>query len=79
MWDASAAGISGAANVDGLAMVDATHFRLSFAADTTLSGPGAVQDEDVVLFNAGTWSTWFDGTAPGLTTANHDLDAIDVP
>ena len=78
VFDASTAGINGAANVDGLAMVDSTHFRVSFAADTTITGAGAVQDEDVVLFNAGTWSTWFDGTAPGLTNANHDLDAIDV-
>ncbi len=78
VWDATANGVPAAANVDGLAMQDATHFRLSFAADTTITGLGAVQDKDVVLFNAGAWSNWFDGTAAGLTNANHDPDAIDV-
>ena len=28
---------------------------------------GTVQDEDVVFWNAGTWSVYFDGTARGLT------------
>ena len=67
------------ANVDGFDRVDATHFFLSFA-DTTTSVPGlgTVQDEDVVYYDAGTWSVWFDGTAHGLTNANHDLDAISV-
>jgi hypothetical protein len=39
---------------------------------------GAVQDEDVVFWNAGTWSVYFDGTAHGLAAANLDLDAISV-
>jgi len=80
--DASAAPYSlpGAANVDGFVRVDATHFYLSFSADTTtVPVLGAVQDEDVVYYNAGTWSVYFDGTAHGLTSANQDLDAFDVP
>ncbi|MCW2761542.1 MAG: Multicopper oxidase type 3, partial [Marmoricola sp.] len=40
---------------------------------------GAVQDEDVAYNNAGTWSVYFDGTSKGLTPANLDLDAFDVP
>ena len=56
-----------------------THFYLSFAADTTVTGLGAVQDEDVVYSSAGTWSVYFDGTAHGLTNANLDVDAFDVP
>ncbi len=79
VWDSSANGVAAAANVDGLVRTDATHLLLSFAADTTLTGPGAVQDEDVVAFNAGTWQAFFDGTAKGLTNANHDVDAFDVP
>ncbi|MEP7034161.1 MAG: hypothetical protein ABI934_01150, partial [Actinomycetota bacterium] len=65
-------------NVDGLIFVDATHFYLSFGnVATTMPGTlGTVQDEDVVYFNAGTWSVYFDGTAPGLTADNQDLDAI---
>ena len=35
--------------MDGFDRVDATHFYLSFSADTTVPGLGAVQDEDVVF------------------------------
>ena len=77
--DASANGIPAAANVDGYDRVDASHYYLSFAADTTVTGLGAVQDEDVVYSNAGTRSTYFDGTSHGLTAANLDVDAFDVP
>ena len=49
-----------------LVRVDATHFYLSFGGDTSLPGLGAVQDEDVVYYNGGTWSVYFDGTAHGL-------------
>ena len=79
--DVSAApfSIPGAANVDGMVFVDATHFYLSFVADTTLVGPGAVQDEDVVYYNNGAWLVYFDGTAKGLTANNQDIDAFDIP
>lgn len=79
IFDASTAGLPGGANVDGLTMVDPTHFYLSFTGDVTVTGLGAVQDEDVVYYNAGVWSFRVDGTALGLTNGNLDLDAIDVP
>jgi hypothetical protein len=79
VFDASANGVPAAANVDGYDRVDTTHFHLSFAADTTLAGFGAVQDEDVVFSNAGTWSVLFDGTSHGMTAGNLDVDAFDVP
>ena len=79
VWDASANGVAGAANVDGYARVDANHFYLSFAADTTLPGLGATQDEDVVRNGGGAWSVYFDGTAHGLTANNLDVDAFDLP
>ncbi len=78
VWDASAAKLGSAANLDGLVRVDATHFYVSFTADVTLPGLGTVQDEDVALFSAGTWSIYFDGTAHGLTSSNLDLDAFDI-
>jgi hypothetical protein len=79
-FDASVAGLPGNANVDGLVFVDSTHFYISFAAtDTTVPGPGNVQDEDVVYYNNGVWSVYFDGTAFGLTNAGQDLDAFDLP
>ena len=70
------------ANVDGIVFIDATHFYMSFTGDVTIVLPGpdlTVQDEDVVFYSAGTWSVYFDGTAPGLTSANLDVDAFDVP
>ena len=67
------------ANVDGLVWIDITHFYLSFAADITITGPGAVQDEDVVYYSTGTWIVYFDGTAHGLTSNNLDIDAFDIP
>ena len=66
------------ANVDGFDRVDATHFYLSFTGARTVPGLGAVQDEDVVFYNDGTWSLYFDGTAHGLGPAHLDLDAISV-
>ncbi len=78
-WDASAAGLPSAANVDGYDRVDATHFYLSFAATTTtVPGLGPVDDEDVVFYDNGTWSIWFDGGSHGLTANGQDLDAISV-
>ncbi|CAN5455552.1 hypothetical protein BH10ACT6_BH10ACT6_13870 [soil metagenome] len=79
--DASAApyNLPANANVDGFVRVDDSHFYLSFVADTTtVPVLGAVQDEDVLYYNAGTWSVYFDGTAHGLTSGNLDVDAFDV-
>jgi hypothetical protein len=68
------------ANVDGLVRIDNTHFYLSFTDNTTtLPGLGAVQDEDIVFYNAGTWSVYFDGTSHGLGASNNqDIDAFDI-
>jgi hypothetical protein len=71
-------GVPAAANVDGLAVVDATHFYLTFADDTTLPVLGKVQDEDVVYWNGAAWSVYFDGTARGLTSNSLDVNAISV-
>ncbi len=79
VWDATANGVPSAANVDGYVRVDATHFYLSFRPNTTLPGLGAVQDEDVVFNDGGTWVNYFDGTAHGLTAAAADVDAFDIP
>ncbi|MCW2761582.1 MAG: pectin esterase [Marmoricola sp.] len=68
-WDATANGVSGLVNVDGFSRVDATHFYVSFTGLNVLPGAGVVQDEDVVYFNNGTWSLWFDGSAHGLTSS----------
>ncbi|MCB9419941.1 MAG: IPT/TIG domain-containing protein [Ardenticatenaceae bacterium] len=77
--DATAIGLPGGANVDGLQWVDTTHFYLSFSGDTSLSGLGTVPDEDVVYYDNGVWSMYFDATAQGLTANSQDLDAISIP
>lgn len=76
--DLSTLGVPPAANVDGYDRVDATHFYVSFAGDVTITGLGAVQDEDVLYYSAGAWSVWFNATAQGMTAAGQDLDAISV-
>lgn len=83
--DVTTIGVPGGANVDGLKFVDTTHFYLSFDGNETLTNASGttldVQDEDVVYYNNGTWSVYFDGTAApkSLTNANHDIDAFDIP
>ena len=79
VWDATANGLPGSADVDGYVRVDDTHFYLSLKTTTTVAGLGPVDDVDVIYNNAGTWSIVFDGSANGLTASSgHDLDAIDV-
>ena len=80
VWDASANGLPGGADVDGLKFIDATHFYVSFnSANTNVPGLGNVQDEDIVYNNNGSWTVHFDGTAQGLTAGGHDLDAFYIP
>lgn len=79
VWDASVNGLPNNANVDGLKYVDATHFYLSFRGNNTnVPGIGNVQDEDIVYYNNGSWSVYFDGTARGLTNNNQNIDAFDI-
>jgi hypothetical protein len=78
--DASAApyGLPSGANLDGFSRAGPSAFYASFATDVRVPGLGAVQDEDVVLFDGLRWRPWFDGTARRLTDAGLDLDAISV-
>ena len=81
VWDATAAlpgggGLASAADVDGLTVVAPEHLYLSFQSTVVIPGLGTVQGEDIVEFNAGTWSLFFDGTSNGLTAADSDVDAI---
>ncbi|HJW91840.1 MAG TPA: multicopper oxidase domain-containing protein [Anaerolineales bacterium] len=80
-FDASLAGLPGSADIDGLVMVQANKFYVSFNVNTgtNVPGVGLVQDEDIVLYDNGAWSLYFDGSAHGLAASNgQDLDAIDV-
>jgi chitodextrinase len=77
--DVSAIGIPTTASVDGLS-VSGGKYYLSFAADVVIGGV-TYQDEDILLYDSDTttWSLYFDGTAPGLTANNQDIDAVDIP
>ena len=82
VYDASgpgSAGLPAAAEVDGLVQLDATHLYLSFSGNITVTGLGAVQDEDIVQRSGTGWSTYFNGTAHGLTSTALDIDAFDIP
>ncbi len=81
--DASDYGVPNNARVDGAVRVDATHYYLSFTTNTSLPGIGGVDDEDIVALDTSLpatqrWSTWFNGTAHGLTTNDLDIDAFSL-
>ncbi len=79
--DGSVEGLPGNANIDGLAMVSINQFYVSFARNggTNVPGVGLVQDEDVVFYDNGAWSLFFDGSVAGLPNSNAaDIDALDV-
>jgi hypothetical protein len=78
VFDGSAAGLPGNADIDALLVVDADTFYMSFLANATLPGIGTVADEDIVLYDAGSWSLYFDGSDVGLTTTAEDIDAFEI-
>ena len=78
VFDASANGVSAAADVDALVVVDSDTFYVSFLAATTLPGVGAVASQDIARFDAGTWSMFFDGSDVGLTAAAENIDAFEI-
>jgi hypothetical protein len=85
LWDASASSVPAGADVDALYVVDSDTFYLSFNNDAGVDLPGPltaadVQDEDVVLYDAGVWSVYFNGSDVGLSDGgnNEDVDAFDI-
>ncbi len=78
--DASAIGLPGNANVDGLARAGADDWLVSFSRGrTSVPGVGQAYDEDIVRRTGGTWSLYFDGSTHGMTTNSRDVDAFDIP
>ncbi|MEZ4659063.1 MAG: multicopper oxidase family protein [Caldilineaceae bacterium] len=71
----------GNANVDGLVFVSPAQFYVSFARSggTSVPGVGTVQDEDIVFYNGGNWSMFFDGSAYGMdASSGQNIDAFDI-
>ena len=81
VFDASANGLPGNADIDALTVVDADTYYVSFTASggTTVPTLGVVQDESVVLYDAGTWSMYFSGAGQLDSTNSQNIDAIQVP
>ena len=83
VFDGSAAGLAGGADIDALVVVDSDTYYMSFTANGGTSVPtlGAVQDEDVVMYDAGTWSLYFDGSDAGVDlddSNGEDVDAFEI-
>ncbi len=80
VFDASAAGLPGNADVDAL-VVDGAVYYMSFRRNggTNVPGIGLVDDEDIVRYEAGAWSLYFDGAAVGLADSNgEDVDGFEL-
>ncbi len=77
VFDGSLAGLPNNADIDALYAVDSDTFYMSFRANNTNTPIGTVDDSDIVMYDAGTWSMYFDGSDVGLTTDNEDVDAFD--
>lgn len=84
-FDGSDVGIGGR-RLDAFSIISATEILMSFDTDGTVTGLGTVDDSDIVKFTAtslgtttsGTFSLYFDGSDVGLTTADEDVDAVEI-
>lgn len=80
VFDASAAGLPGNADIDGLHVIDPVNFLMSFDRNdgTTVPGLGLVMDEDIVRYSAGQFSWFLRGSDVGLGDGGsaEDIDAI---
>ena len=85
VFDGSSVGLANNSRIDGLKYVDSDTFYLSFGRDDSYGGTvlpdGTVAyDEDVVLYEVGSWSIHFDGTEQGFDPAlnGQDINALDI-
>jgi hypothetical protein len=81
VFDGSGEGLAGNADVDALEILGPGNFLLSFNRDAGTAVPdgvGVVDDSDIVEFDNGTFSLYFDGSDVGLTTNAEDVDAVEL-
>jgi K319-like protein/multicopper oxidase len=81
VFDGSTNGLGTGADIDALVVVDADTFYMSLEqnAGTAVPTLGSIQDEDVVKYDAGVWTLYFDGSDVGLADSNdEDVDAFDI-
>ena len=74
VFDANAAGLASNADMDGLAFIDNNAFYASFSRNDSYGGtllPGGVValDEDVVTYDQGSWTLYFEGGLRALMPA----------
>ncbi|MCP5099475.1 MAG: multicopper oxidase domain-containing protein, partial [Chloroflexi bacterium] len=81
VFDAVGAGLPANADIDAMKVIDADTIYMSFDVDglSLIPGQDTVQDEDIVLYDAGTLSLFFDGSELGLNSNNgEDVDAFEI-
>lgn len=81
VFSRATAGLPNNADIDALLVVDGDTFYMSFARNkgTNVPGLGVVDDEDIVLYDAGVWSLFFDGSDVGLGGDDRrDVDAFEI-
>lgn len=81
LFDGTVAGLPGNADIDAMKVIDADTIYMSFNrnAGVNVPGLGVVQDEDIVLYDAGNWMLYFDGSDVGLADSNgEDVDSFDI-
>jgi hypothetical protein len=84
LFDGSDVG-AGGVDVDAFSVLNSTTLLISFDNSVSLPGAGAVDDRDIVQFNAtslgantsGTYSLFFDGNSAGLDASSEDIDAFE--
>ena len=77
-FDGSDAGLPDRAVIDGFAHTEDA-LMLSFRNPTSVPGiAGEVDDADIVIYQGGVWSLWFDGNDVDLNGEGEDVDAVEV-
>jgi hypothetical protein len=84
VFDGSDVGIG--SDIDAFHMLDADTILLSLEVDRSVPGLGAVDESDIIRFDAtslglntaGTFSLYFDGSDVGLTSGGEDVDSLAV-
>ena len=78
IFDASKAGLPDNARINAMVVEDQNTFYLGFSPALTLPGiPANVTSEDIVRYDAGNWSMFFDGSDVGLGGTG-GIDAFEI-
>jgi len=73
MFDAEGAGLLPEADIDALVVVNSDQFYASFDSDGLL-----FSSSDILFYDNGSWSLYFDGSDVGLTGGAENVDAFEI-